>query len=242
MYHERTIALLLPARNEAITLPEVLKAVPPEVDRVLVLDNGSTDETAKVAKKHGAQVVPESEAGYGRACLAGLMALRGGPPDVLAFADADGSDDLARLLDLIDPLVRGEADLTLARRVPVDPDALSRQQRLGNWFATRLIRLFWGHDYGDLGPMRAINWAALSDLKMSDPDYGWTVEMQIKALKKGLRVKEYDMPYRKRAGGRSKVSRTLIGTLRAGVKIFWVIGREALQTRLPRMAGHMTIR
>ncbi len=235
MYHGKTIALLLPARNEAITLPDVLRAVPHQVDRVLVLDNGSTDETAQVARQYGAHVVPEFRPGYGRACLAGLMALKEKPPDVLAFADADGSDDLARLPDLIDPLIRGEADLALAHRVPAHPDAISLQQRLGNWFATRLIRFLWGYDYSDLGPMRVIHWAALSDLEMSDPDYGWTVEMQIKALKKGLRVKEYAMPYRRRAGGRSKVSRTLIGTLRAGMKIFWVIGREAVRTKPSRI-------
>ena len=231
MYHGKTVTLLLPARNEALALPLVLKAVPSEVDRVMVLDNGSTDTTAHVARESGAKVVTEPKAGYGRACLAGLAALKASPPDIVAFADADGSDDLSHLHDLIDPVVKGQADLALARRVPIDPGALSRQQRFGNWLATRSIRIFWGHNYRDLGPMRVITWAALSDLQMSDPDYGWTVEMQIRALRAGLRVKEYAIPYRQRAAGRSKVSRTLIGTLRAGVKILWVIGREALQTK-----------
>lgn len=229
MYQGKTIALILPARNEAISLPTVLKNVPPVIDHVLVIDNGSTDSTSQVAREYGAQVVAESKPGYGRACLAGIAALKISPPDVVAFADADGSDDLSQLLNLLAPVVNGQADMVLGSRIPAESHALSIQQRFGNWLATTLIHLIWNYRYKDLGPMRAINWISLLKIKMRDKNYGWTVEMQIKALKTGLRIREYAVSYRQRAGGRSKVSRTLEGTLRAGIKILWVIGREAIR-------------
>jgi glycosyltransferase involved in cell wall biosynthesis len=209
----------------------VLRLVPSHVDRVIVVDNGSTDGTAQVAKKHGVEVVTEPRAGYGRACLAGLAALEKDPPYMVAFADADGSDDLSRLHELLRPIANGQTDLVIGKRVPREPNALTRQQRFGNWLATRLIRVFWRHSYGDLGPMRAISWAALEKLVMSDPDYGWTVEMQVKAVKMGMRIREHPIPYYRRAAGKSKVSGTLTGTLKAGIKILWIIGREALRDR-----------
>lgn len=228
MYRGKTVALILPARNEALALPDVLVAVPAFAERVVVVDNGSTDATAQVACDGGAEVVSEPTPGYGRACLAGIELLKCAPPDVVAFADADGSDDLTSLARLLDLLVQGEADLALARRVPSDPEALTLQQRLGNRLATFLIRLFWGHRYEDLGPMRAISWADLERLGMRDRGFGWTVEMQIRALKKGLRVKEISLLYRRRSAGHSTISGTITGSLRAGAKILWVIGREAI--------------
>lgn len=228
MYQGKTIALILPARNEAIALPGVLKNVPPVVDHILVIDNGSTDSTPQVARGCGAQVVAESKPGYGRACLAGIAALKVNPPDVVAFADADGSDDLSQLLNLLTPVVDGQADMVLGNRIPTEAQALSVQQRFGNWLATNLIRLIWGYRYKDLGPLRAINWISLLKMEMHDQNYGWTVEMQIKALKTGLRIKEYPVLYCRRVGGRSKVSGTLKGTVQAGIKILWVIGQEAL--------------
>ncbi len=227
MYRGKSIALIIPARNEALALPGVLRAVPGKIDRVIVTDNGSTDDTGKIAKGCGAQVVAEPRAGYGRACLAALDALEFTPPDIVAFADGDGSDDLSRLLELLDPLIEGRADFTLAKRIPVEPNALSLQQRFGNWLATRLICLLWGHDYKDLGPMRAITWQALRRLEMSDPNYGWTIEMQLKALRHGLRIVELPLPYLRRRAGRSKVSGKFAGSFKAGAKILWVIGREA---------------
>jgi hypothetical protein len=234
MYQGKITSLLLPARNEELSLRMVLRAVPLEVDRILVLDNGSTDATAQVAESLGAQVVAEPRLGYGRACLAGLAVLKQDPPDIVAFADADGSDDLSRLPDLLDPLVKGQADLVLGSRRLVESRALSLPQRLGNWLVTRMIRLLWGHDYRDIGPMRAITWKALQELQMSDPDFGWTLEMQIKALKAGFRVQEIAVSYRMRVAGRSKVSRNIRGVIRAGAKFLWVIGREALGRRKPR--------
>lgn len=220
------IALILPARNEAISLPAVLARVPKGVGRVLVVDNGSTDRTGAVARAGGAEVILEPVPGYGRACLAGLAHLAPAPPAFVAFADADGSDGVQNLETLLAPLRAGEADLVLARRVPDGPGALSPQQRFGNWLATRLIRLCWGYTYGDLGPMRAVSWPALQRLAMRDPDFGWTVEMQIRALQVGLRVREVPLPYYARLAGTSKISRTAWGVVRAGSKILWVIGRE----------------
>lgn len=220
------VALIIPARDEELSLPTVLKRVPALVTRVVVVDNGSTDRTAAVARANGVEVVHELVPGYGSACLAGIAALVDNPPAMVAFADADGSDGVENLAVLLEPLLNGEADLSLARRVAAAGRALSPQQRFGNWLATRLIRLFWGQDYQDLGPMRAITWPALRELDMGDRTFGWTVEMQIRAVKAGLRVKETPLPYHVRIAGESKISRTLSGVVRAGAKILWVIGRE----------------
>ena len=228
MYYGNTIALLLPARNEELALPAVLNTIPPEIDYTLVVDNGSVDNTAAVARKHGAIVISEKKPGYGSACLAGIEALREMPPDIIAFADADGSDDVSRLKELLDPLVNEHADFVLEKRMPINPEALSFQQRFGNRLATSLMRLFWGHVFEDLGPMRAMRWQTLQELNMQDKDFGWTIEMQIKSVQSGLRIKEVPLPYRKRYAGKSKISRTVSGTLRAGTKIIWVILREAL--------------
>ncbi len=220
------IALIIPARNEEQSLPTVLARVPALVTRVLVVDNGSTDRTAAVAAAHGAEVVQEPSPGYGSACLAGIAALADDPPVLVAFADADGSDGVENLAELLEPLQTGTASLALARRFPAASGALSLQQRFGNWLATRLIRIVWGHNYHDLGPMRVITWQALNDLRMSDRTFGWTVEMQIRALKAGIRTVEVPLPYSVRLAGKSKISRTLTGVLRAGSTILWVIGKE----------------
>ena len=222
------IALIIPARNEELSLPGVLRNVPTEITRVVVVDNGSTDATAQVATEYGVQVVTEPVAGYGRACLAGLAFLLNDPPDIVAFVDADGSDELSRLPDLITPVAAGEQDLVLGRRIPLVSAALSFQQRFGHLLATRLIRLFWKHSYRDLGPMRVIRWADLERLAMTDQAFGWTVEMQVRALKHGLRIREIDVPYHNRTAGKSKISRTITGTVKAGSTILWVIGRELI--------------
>ena len=223
------IALIIPARNEELSLPGVLGNVPREITRIVVVDNGSKDATAQVAAEYGARVVTEPVAGYGRACLTGLASLRNDPPDIVAFVDADGSDELSRLPDLIAPVSAGEADLVLGRRIPVVAAALSFQQRFGHFLATGLIRLFWKHRYRDLGPMRVIRWADLERLAMTDQAFGWTVEMQVRALKHGLRIREIDVPYHQRTTGKSKISRTITGTVKAGSTILWVIGRELVQ-------------
>lgn len=225
----KTVALIIPARNEALSLPVVLSDVPLEIDSVVVVDNGSSDDTASVARLNGAQVVAEPHPGYGRACLAGLAALQASPPDLVVFVDADGCDDLSCIPVFLLVVAENQADLVLGWRQPLEPGALSPQQRWGNLLVTRLIRSIWGHEYHDLGPMRALTWQALESLDMEDRDFGWTVEMQIRALKRGLRVIELPVPYRARRRGRSKISRTVSGTLRAGAKMLRVVLREALE-------------
>lgn len=220
------IALVIPARNEELSLPGVLRNVPPIITRVVLVDNGSTDGTARIAAAYGAEVVYEAVPGYGRACLAGLAALRSNPPDIVAFVDADGSDELACLPVLIAPVAAGEQDFVLGERIPVELSALSFQQRFGHLLATGLIRLFWGHCYHDLGPMRVIRWRALERLKMADQDFGWTVEMQVRAIKYRLKILEIRVPYHCRSAGKSKISRTISGTVKAGSTILWTIGRE----------------
>ena len=228
---DRRIVLIIPARNEALALPSVLASVPDLIDCVIVVDNGSTDGTGAVARSCGAEVVFEDSPGYGSACLAGIAALADYPPQIVAFADGDGSDGVENLPVLLQSLLDGTVDLTLARRVPDTGEALSLQQRFGNGLATCLIHLFWGFKYHDLGPMRAITWEALQALHMADRDFGWTVEMQIKAVIAHLRVVEYSLPYHVRVAGQSKISRTLNGVVRAGSKILWVIGRELVRKK-----------
>lgn len=230
MLQGQHIALLIPARNEAESLPHVLAARPDGIDRLIVIDNGSSDATAQIARRFGAEVVHEPRPGYGRACLGGLAHLKHHPPDIVAFADADGSDDLSRFDHFIEPLLTDQADFVCANRIPSEPNALSPQQCFGNWLATVMIRVVWGKAFHDLGPMRAIRWERLADLQMQDPDYGWTVEMQIRAIRHQCRIQEVAMPYHPRVAGRSKVSGTLKGVLGAGIKILWVIAREAVAT------------
>ena len=231
MANSPTIALIIPARNEELSLPGVLSRVPKQITQVVVVDNGSTDGTAQVAVAYGATIVSEPVAGYGRACLTGLAALRNDPPDIVAFVDADGSDDLACLPVLIAPVVSGEQDFVLGERIPASRKALSFQQRFGHLLATGLIRLFWKHGYRDLGPMRVIGWDALERLGMTDRDFGWTVEMQVRAIRQRLRIQELPVPYHQRSAGKSKISRTLSGTFKAGSTILWVIGREVVRGR-----------
>jgi len=152
--------------------------------------------------------------------------LRSNPPDIVALDDADDSDELACLPLLIAPVAAGEQDFMLGERIPVERKALSFQQRFGHLLATGLIRLFWKRRYHDLGPMRVISWAALEQLAMADQDFGWTVEMQVRALKHGLRIQEIKVPYHTRTAGKSKISRTISGTVKAGSTILWTIGRE----------------
>ncbi len=142
------------------------------ISRIVVVDNGSTDETARIAAAYGAHVVYEPIRGYGRACLAGLSALRDNPPDIVAFVDADGSDELACLPVLIKPVAENEQDFVLGERIPVHRKALSFQQQFGHFLATGLINLFWKYRYHDLGPMRVITWTSLEQLAMVDQDFG----------------------------------------------------------------------
>ncbi|MEE8138327.1 MAG: glycosyltransferase family 2 protein [Thermoanaerobaculia bacterium] len=223
-----TVDVVIPAFNEEASLPLVLGEIPrPPVGRVVVTDNNSTDGTARVAAEAGAVVVLERRAGYGSACLRALDYLReNDPPDIVVFLDADYSDHPEELPRLIAPILRDRADLVIGSRVLGDrqPGALLPQARAGNFIACWLIRLLYGHRYTDLGPFRAVRWQALERLRMSDPDFGWTAEMQVKALRQDLRVTEVPVSYRRRVGV-SKISGTLKGTLLAGTKILWTVLR-----------------
>jgi hypothetical protein len=222
--------VVIPALDEEASLPLVLAALaglPRPVRRVVVADNGSADGTARVAEAGGAIVVAAPRRGYGSACLAGLDHLRRhGPPEVVVFVDADYSDHPEELPRLVEPLLAGDADLVIGSRVlgRRERGALLPQARAGNLVACLLIRLLYGHRYTDLGPFRAARWEALERLGMSDPDFGWTAEMQVKALAAGLRVAEVPVSYRRRLGV-SKITGTVSGTLRAGYKILWTVLR-----------------
>ena len=223
------VALIMPALNEEGALRGVLTGLPPGLfAEVIVVDNGSTDHTAQVATEAGATVVREPRRGYGSACLAGIAALS---PEVetVVFMDADGSDAPAEARALIEPIESGEADLVIGSRVlgHAEDGALSPHQRLGNRLTVALVKLLYGRRYTDLGPFRAIRRSALDRLGMLDRDFGWTIEMQIKALQRGLRVVERPVSYRRRRAGSSKVSGTLWGSVAAGAKILWTVARYA---------------
>ncbi len=220
------IALIIPALNEEEALPKVLDELPRSLfARVVVVDNGSTDGTVAVARRGGAEVVEEPRRGYGQACLAGLARL-GADTDIVVFMDADGSDEPSEAVHLIAPILRGEADLVIGSRAlgGAEPGSLRWAQRWGNRLAVGLIRLLYGFRYSDLGPFRAIRWQSLEGLGMGDTNFGWTVEMQVKAVQRGLRVQERPVSYRVRIG-ESKISGTVGGTVKAGIKILWTIGR-----------------
>ena len=224
------IDVVIPAYNEERSLPLVLAALPKElVRRVVVADNNSRDATAAVAAAGGAIVVPAPVQGYGSACLAALDYLRQhDPPAIVVFVDADFSDHPEELGRLVEPIVTGAADLVIGSRVlgQRERGALLPQARMGNLVACTLIRLLYGFRFTDLGPFRAISWPALEKLAMSDPNFGWTAEMQVKALRRQLRPVEVPVSYRKRVGV-SKITGTLYGTLMAGYKILFTVFRYA---------------
>jgi hypothetical protein len=223
--------VVIPALDEEGALPAVLAAIAPgEAGRVVVVDNGSADRTALVAVRAGATVVREPRRGYGAACLRGLERLREDPPDIVVFLDADGSDDPRELPRLVAPIREGRADLVVGSRVlgTREPGALTPVQRFGNALATTLLRALFGARFTDLGPFRAIGWGALERLAMRDRGYGWTVEMQARAARAGLRCLEVPVATRRRAAGRSKVSGTLRGVVGAGGKILFTIAKVRL--------------
>lgn len=224
----QSIAVIIPALNEEAAIGHVVRDIPSWVDTIIVADNGSTDRTAATAREAGAVVVPEAEKGYGAACLTGIATA--GAVDIIVFMDGDHSDFGEDMHQLVDPIANGTADFVLASRAIGDREAgsLTPQQVFGNWLATTLIRLIWHASYTDLGPYRAIRRDALERLAMADRNYGWTVEMQIKATEANLRFVEVPARYRRRIG-QSKVSGTLTGSIKAGYKILSIIGRQGLR-------------
>jgi glycosyltransferase involved in cell wall biosynthesis len=230
MRQGKRIAVIIPALDEERSIGRVVEAAPPWVDDIIVVDNGSQDRTAEVAASSGARVISEPHRGYGAACLAGIAGLR--DPDVVVFLDGDFSDRPEEMGGLVDPIARGEAELVIGSRVlgRREPGALTPQARFGNWLACHLIRLFWGARYTDLGPFRAIRFDALQALAMRDRDYGWTVEMQVRAAQLGHRIQEVPVSYRRRIG-ESKISGSLRGVIGAGTKILYTIFRAAMARR-----------
>jgi glycosyltransferase involved in cell wall biosynthesis len=225
------VSVLIPVFNERDSLPLVVGAIPMDrVDEILVVDNGSTDGTDSIARGLPVRLVHEARRGYGSACLAGVAALGERPPDILVFLDGDFSDHPEELGRLLDAMAQG-ADLVIGSRTlgTREPGALLPQARMGNALACALIRILYGHRYTDLGPFRAVRWEAYQRLGMEDTNFGWTCEMQVKALRKGLRVAEVPVSYRKRVGV-SKITGTVSGTLRAGYKILWTIARYGLRS------------
>jgi len=223
------IDVIIPAFNEESSIGLVLGAIPGEwVREVIVCNNASTDATACRAREAGATVLDEPRQGYGSACLRGIAYLKDKTPDlqpeIVVFVDADHSDYPEELPDLVGPIIQGDKDLVIGSRAlgQLERGAMQPQQIFGNWLATTLIRLFYNYRFTDLGPFRAIKWDKLLELDMEDPDFGWTVEMQVKAAKKRLNCVEVPVRYRRRVGV-SKVSGTIRGTILAGHKILWTI-------------------
>jgi len=227
MRNNHRVSVVIPAFDEEAAVGRVIADIPQWIDGIIVADNGSRDRTADVARAAGARVVSIPERGYGAACLAGVAALNA--TDIVVFIDADYSDDPSEMAGLVDPIAAGAADLVIGSRTlgHASRGALGPHQRFGNGLACFLIKRIWGVAYSDLGPFRAIRRTALDALAMRDRAYGWTVEMQIKAAQRGLRVRDVPVSYRQRIG-RSKISGTVKGSVMAGATILAVIFRSAL--------------
>ena len=222
------ISVIIPAFNEEKSIGLVLDALPQELlHEVIVVDNNSTDNTARSAIEKGARVVEEKRRGYGSACLKGISELDN--PHIVVFLDGDFSDYPEEIIKLVAPIESGEMDFVLGSRMilPESRLALLPQSRYGNQLAVFLMRLFFRHQYTDLGPFRAIRYGALQSIAMQDTNFGWTVEMQIKAVKKGLRILEIPVKYRERVGV-SKITGTFSGTIKAGTKIIYTIFKYLL--------------
>ncbi len=217
------ISVIIPAFNEEQSIGLVLDALPQDqIHEIIVVDNNSTDNTARSAIEKGARVVVEKRRGYGSACLKGISELDS--PHIVVFVDGDFSDYPEEIVKLVAPIEAGEMDFVLGSRMilPESRSALLPQSRYGNQLAVFLIRLFFHHSYTDLGPFRAIRYDSLKSIGMQDTNFGWTVEMQIKAVKKGLRILEVPVKYRERIGV-SKITGTFSGTIKAGTKIIYTI-------------------
>jgi glycosyltransferase involved in cell wall biosynthesis len=230
------VAAVIPALNEEGSIAQVIGEIPRAGDGftvapIVVGDNGSTDRTAEVAREAGAEVVRELERGYGAACLKALAALADDPPDAVVFLNADRSEYPEEFPRVLEPIINGTADLVIGSRVlgGVDPRSMSAMQRWGNWLVTTIVRLRWGVRFTDLGPFRAITWEGLQRIQMRDRNWGWTIEMQIKGCKRGLRCAEVPVSHRERETGEQKISGHWWGSLKAGAKILWVTASHAMQ-------------
>ena len=222
------ISIIIPAFNEESSIGLVLDALPQDkIHEIIVVNNNSTDDTARVATAHGARVVEEPQKGYGSACLKGIDELNA--PDIVVFLDGDFSDFPEEIVELVSPIEKGDADFVLGSRMILTESrrALLPQARYGNRLAVFLIKLFFNYSFTDLGPFRAIRYSSLLSIGMQDIDFGWTVEMQIKAVKNVLRIQEIPVKYRERIGV-SKITGTVSGTFKAGTKIIYTIFKYLL--------------
>ncbi|WP_243473017.1 glycosyltransferase family 2 protein [Winogradskyella sp. MH6] len=222
------IKVIIPAYNEEASIPLVIKDIPSIVDEIIVVSNNSTDNTETNAKQAGATVLIEKQKGYGYACLKGMEYIAGFKkelqPDIIVFLDGDYSDYPEELTKIVQPILEDDVDFVVGARVKEfrEDGSMTDPQIFGNWLATKLMRLFFRSTFTDLGPFRAIKYQKLLDLKMEDKTYGWTVEMQLKALKQKLSYREIPVKYKNRIGV-SKVSGTIKGAIFAGVKILgWI--------------------
>jgi glycosyltransferase involved in cell wall biosynthesis len=220
------IKVIIPAFNEQESVSHVINDLPKIVDEIIVVDNNSNDNTAEVARLAGATVLSENRKGYGYACLKGIDYLKNlkETPDIVVFLDGDYSDFPEELISLVTPIRDGKFDFVLGARVAEkrESGSMTPQQVFGNWLACFLMKSLYGSSFTDLGPFRAIRWNTLIDLNMTDKTYGWTIEMQLKILRKKVSYQEVEVNYRQRIGV-SKVSGTLKGTIFAGIKIIWWI-------------------
>ena len=216
------VAILIPARDEAAALPRLFDALGPErVRTAVVVDNGSRDATAEIAGAAGARVVGEPRAGYGRACLAGIAHLRAAPPDVLVFLDADDFAAADQLEVLLRPIEEDRADVVIGERTAGSGEGVRWHARLGNRLVLAVMRRLYGADIRDMGPFRAVRWSTLESLALDDVNYGWYVQMQVRALRAGARVRGEPVRFERRSVGRSKVSGSPLASVRAG----WVMLR-----------------
>jgi glycosyltransferase involved in cell wall biosynthesis len=220
------IKVIIPAYNEQNSIAKVIKDIPKIVDEIIVISNNSTDDTEINAQNAGATVLIERLKGYGYACLKGMdyIAKQKTKPEIVVFLDGDYSDYPEQLTEIIDPIIKNNIDFVIGSRIKElrEVGSMTPQQIFGNWLATFLMKLFFGARFTDLGPFRAIKYNKLLNLKMEDKTYGWTVEMQLKALKQKLNYVEVPMKYRNRIGV-SKVSGTVKGSIFAGIKILsWI--------------------
>ena len=229
MINNQKIVVIIPAYNEEESISFVINDIPSFVDKIIVVNNNSTDNTSIVAKNKGATVLEESEKGYGAACLKAIAYIKDDNFDIVVFLDGDYSDYPEEMNLIVDPIINHDYDLVIGSRMigKREKGAMLPQAIFGNWLSAFLIKLFWNFHFTDLGPFRAIKYNSLLILDMIDRNFGWTVEMQIKAAKQKLKCIEVPVSYRKRIG-ESKVTGTFTGTLKASVKILYLIFKSVI--------------
>ena len=229
-YQQPRVSVVIPALNEAETIAEVIRSIPGKiVSEIIVVDNGSRDETSERARQAGARVITEARRGYGRACQAGVRAVS---PDcqIIVFLDGDGSDHPELIEKLVQPIIDGTHDFVISSRLRGrEPGSMRFSQVFAGHMISFILRSLYGAPYTDMGPFRAIRRSVLEQLGMREMTYGWPLEMQMRAVRAGLRILEVPVGYRKRAAGKSKVSGTVSGTIRATWRILFTLARLALK-------------